>query len=82
MQRIVSRLRTTSIKRRLWSLMLLLSLMVAMLGGFIVYSSLNAAAGQLRQSGQQLLYSAVTQMEEDRQRSGQPDSIPCHCQHL
>ena len=64
MQRIVSRLRTTSIKRRLWSLMLLLSLMVAMLGGFIVYSSLNAAAGQLRQSGQQLLYSAVTQMEE------------------
>lgn len=64
MQRIVSRLRTTSIKRRLWSLTLLLSLMMALLGAFIIYNSISAVSGQLRRSGQQLLYSAATQMEE------------------
>ena len=64
MQRIVSRLRTTSIKRRLWSLTLLLSLMMALLGAFIIYNSISAVFGQLRLSGQQLLYSAAAQMEE------------------
>lgn len=64
MQRIVSRLRTTSIKRRLWSLTLLLSLMMALLGAFIIYNSISAVSGQLRLSGQQLLYSAAAQMEE------------------
>lgn len=64
LQRIVSRLRTTSIKRRLWSLTLLLSLMMALLGAFIIYNSISAVSGQLRRSGQQLLYSAATQMEE------------------
>ena len=64
LQRIVSRLRTTSIKRRLWSLTLLLSLMMALLGAFIIYNSISAVFGQLRLSGQQLLYSAAAQMEE------------------
>ena len=64
LQRIVSRLRTTSIKRRLWSLTLLLSLMMALLGAFIIYNSISAVSGQLRLSGQQLLYSAAIQMKE------------------
>ena len=46
--------------------MLMLSVVVALLGIFILWGSINAAAGQLRQSGQQLLYSSAMQMEESR----------------
>ena len=46
--------------------MLMLSVVVALLGVFILFGSVNAAAGQLRQSGQQLLYSSAMQMEESR----------------
>ncbi len=66
MQRIASHFRTISIKKRLLSLMLMLSVVVALLGIFILFGSINAAAGQLRQSGQQLLYSSAMQMEESR----------------
>ena len=69
MQRIASHLRTISIKKRLLSLMLMLSVVVALLGVFILFGSINAAAGQLRQSGQQLLYSSAMQMEESRKEA-------------
>lgn len=69
MLHLTSRLRTVSIKQRLWTLLLLISMVMVVMGGFVISNSVNMVVSQLRQSGQQQLYAAATQMRDIREEA-------------
>ena len=62
-QRLIARLRRSSIRRRLNVVMLLESLVLFLLTFSALYNSFNTVSMQARSSGQQLLYSTADQMD-------------------